>query len=796
MTRARIEFAGLPIWAFALLAAALLAWILWGYGRERGLVPPWIGRLLTALRGLAALLVLALFLNASLRRVHEEIERGQVLFLFDGSRSMDLRDEYRPAAQKLREATALGLLPVQQTEEKDRDAPIPVAVLERLAPLGRLELARAILGEGRPGSPLSALAERFRIAAATLQAGAEGTDLGQPVLDEALQRSRETLAAVVLVTDGRHNRGRSPEEVLRSLGALGIPLFCLGAGADEDPRDVRLAGVEAPAKVLAGDEVRVDLAVEARGMGALSLPIRISEGEKTVAELTAEILAGAGTTHIPASFAMPLAIPADGQPGGRKFTASFPAQEGEVAAANNSRDFWVNVLTEKVRVLLLDGRPRWEYRYLRNILGRDANVKIDSFLVTRPPERRLPPEFPRGAEPLFGYDVFILGDVEPGVFTAEELAAVRDFVSARGGSLVLVAGDRALPDEYAETPVEELLPVRLRRPRPSPGEGAALARTGLKLELTPEGERSPLTRLAPGREANRELWGLLPSMDWYAPVEGARTQASVLVRLAPELSGRAEAPAGGADEDSAARGVLMATLSVGAGRVFYSGVDSTWKWRYLAGDEYLARFWGQVVRWAAADRLPPGDGNVRIAAGEFRYEAPAEAKLRALLAGSDGKPIENARVDAVVKDISKGSERRVRLESIPKSGGLYRGSFETGPSAATYEVHVDTPDLAGYAARGDKARASFIVEEPASREAADLSRDGARLRELAKLAGPGGAYLSIDQAAELVRLVPDRSLKRERITTTPQWVLAWPVLIVFTLLVGAEWVVRKRFDLS
>lgn len=527
-------------------------------------------------------------------------------------------------------------------------------------------------------------------------------------------------------------------------------------------------------------------------MGALSLPIRISEGEKTVAELAAEIPAGAGKTHIPASFV----TAADGPPGGRKFTASFPAQEGEVTAANNSRDFWVNVLTEKVRVLHLDGRPRWEYRYLRDILGRDANVKIDSFLVTRPPERRLPPEFPRGPEALFSYDVFILGDVEPGVFTAEELGGVRDFVSARGGSLILAAGDRSLADDYTETPIEELLPVRLRRPRPSPGEGAALARAGVKLELTLEGERSPLVRLVPGREANRELWSLLPPMDWYAPVEGARKQASVLVRISPESSGRSEASRGAADEDQAEGGVLMATHSFGAGRVFYSGVDSTWKWRYRAGDEYLARFWGQVVRWAAADRLPPGDGSVRVAAGDFRYEAPAEVKLRALLTGSDGRPIENARVDAVLRHAATGAERRVRLEAIPKSGGLYRGSFETGPEAAAYEVHIETPDIAGYAARGDKARASFIVEPPPSREAADLSRDGARLEELAKLAGPGGAYLPIDRAAELTRLVPDRSIKRERITTTPQWALAWPVLIAFTLLVGAEWVVRKRFDLS
>ncbi len=620
----------------------------------------------------------------------------------------------------------------------------------------------------------------------------------------ATRRSRETLAGVVLVTDGRHNRGRRPEELMRSLEAMGVPLFALACGAEEAPRDARIAEVDAAGKVFGGDDVKVDVAIETVKMGALSFPLRVAEGENTMKETAVEVPAGTGITHIPVSFA----APAGGSSGRKKYTVSFPPQPGEVTAANNSRDFWVNVLAEKARVLLLDGGPRWEYRYLKNSLGRDSNVKLEACLVTRPPDRRLPPEFPRERDALFAHDVLMIGDVEASVFSTEELSAIRDFVAARGGSLVLIAGERAMPDDYSETALEDLLPVRPRRPRPPAGEGASLARSGFSLRLTPEGERSPIARLVPGREANRELWTLLPSLDWFAPTRGAKPQAATLAVLPDDLAARASLeeeprPGGGSSEPASvreARGAVMATLLFGAGRVFYSGIDTTWRWRYLAGDQHFSRFWGQVIRWAASERLPAGDDRVRLGTDEVRYDAPARVAISALVSESEGKPLEGATVDAVVRHAASGRVERARLLPIPHSGGLYRGGLEVeagpgGTGLGEHQVVLDIPAIPGYSARADRASVSFLVEEPRSREAADLTRDLALLEEMVRRAGPGGKVLPIDRAAELPALLSARTVRREEVTTTEQWVLSWAVLLLFALLITAEWVVRKRFDL-
>src|SRR5207244_3833486 len=101
-------------------------------------------------------------------------------------------------------------------------------------------------------------------------------------------------------------------------------------------------------------------------------------------------------------------------------------------------------------------------------------------------------------------------------------------------------------------------------------------------------------------------------------VEGKRKPgASVL--LAASLPDKEE----NADE----RGVLV-QQSYGLGRVVYLGIDSTWRWRFRVGDTYHHRFWGQIVHWAATDKLlPAGNKFVRYGARDPVYMEGEPIKL-------------------------------------------------------------------------------------------------------------------------------------------------------------------------
>ncbi|HVR74531.1 MAG TPA: vWA domain-containing protein, partial [Planctomycetota bacterium] len=613
-----IDARNLPLWALAavLLLAALAVFFL--YRRERGLVPRRSGHLLTGLRILEVGILVLLAADPLLRVTREVEVRGGLLVIVDVSRSMSIVDRDRSTEERARDAEALGLPPGEIAESQ------------------RIDLVRRAL----EGEWLRALSRRFDISLLTLAkdlqllqpspldpaepvlpelppADGSGTDLGRPIAEEAARRPRGSLSGIVLLTDGNHHGARDPREAARALAALEAPIVAVGVGALERPPDLSLEAVEGPRKVFSGDQVAVSAVIAASGLTRRKVSLTVEADQKTLGTVEADVSEGDGVTRAPISF------PA-GEPGRKKVTVRFPPVEGEVSASNNSCDFWLEVLSEKARVLFLDGAPRWEERYLRAAWSRDENVELHRFLVTAPPERRLPGGFPRSRDEIFAHDVIVLGDVEPGIFTTEEIESLRDFAAVRGGALVLIAGERSMPYRWAGSPLAAALPVRLIEPPPPAGLGTRMGREGLPLALTAAGETSEITRLVPGREQNLRLWQLLPEARWLSPMAGLEPGAEALVTVKPDRAARLpEMPAlprkgteaALAEEAArlaAERAAVVVTRVFGAGRVLLVTIDSTWKWRYRVGDEIHRKFWGQVVRWAVSTRLGAEDSHVKL----------------------------------------------------------------------------------------------------------------------------------------------------------------------------------------
>lgn len=816
-------------WPILLVLAALAAaGVVWLYRRDRALVPPGTARLLLALRIALVTLLLALLADPARMRRESVAEPGEILIVVDASRSFSLADPRRPPSQKVREAHALGLLPDAEAAPAD---PLVSRALEAIEGATRRELlARALaagvleeasrrfrpawlaLAEGLEPFPAPRPGGRDEILAALPPAAGATTNLGRPLLEEALRRDRGSLAGILLFTDGNHHAAEDPLDAARTLGALGVPITAVGIGSMERPPGVAVEAIDATGKSFAGDEVKAQVAIAVFGLPAMDLPLTVSEGGKVVKEILLPVPSGGGVTRFPVAF------PA-GEPGRKKFTFSVPVKEGEASADDNSRDSWIEVLSGKAKVTLLDGAPRWEERYLRSTWSRDPNVELGAFLVTPPPDRRLPSGFPRTRDELFASDVIVLGDVDPALFTREEHRHLRDFVASRGGAVVLIAGERSMPYGWRDTPLAEALPVRLLEPAPPRDLGASIAREGLPLALTPEGQASEITRLVPGRERNLELWTLLPRPAWLNPIAGLVPGAEPLVTAGPDAASRlpgAPAPpsrASKAERDDfiervlRERGAVLVTRSFGAGRTLYAGIDSTWRWRFHFGDEIHGRFWGQVLRWAVSSRLGASDSNARLGTDALLYQAGAPVTAEALIEATPGKPFEEEPVEAVITRAADGAEGRLRMDLIPGSGGRYRGTAsledlgvpplatDGTPSAqpAEYRVQLEVPGLSGYSAREDRAVATFAVEPTPDLEARDLTVDTDLLEAIA--ASSGGRFFPFSRFREALAVFPDRSRTKEVVTETSPWSRPGTLAPILLGLLAAEWVLRKRRDL-
>ncbi len=688
-----------------------------------------------------------------------------------------------------------------------RDDPAIREGMERASRLSRSQLATALI-EGKGGEEEKGLAKEKGLAARLSRdldvqvvsigsATGEETNLGDPLLSAATSAPAEELAFLFLVSDGRHNHGRRPEDAARILQDMKVPVFTVSVGPGEAPRDVAIEKVELGGQVFAGESIEGELVVSSHGFPPGPVALKIHEGNapdgKVVQETAVDIAPGA--TRIP------LELPA-GSAGRRKLTAVLSVREGEASEANNRKAFWVEVREDKAKVLSLEHRPRWQHRYLESLLSRDANTKLETHLLVKGAGGlRLPDRFPRDRSTLFEYDVILIGDVDPSVFSREMVESLQAFVSARGNTIAFLAGPKHLPRSYRGTGLEELIPVDLSDAADEAGASlaasAGAASSGFTLHLTRDGERSGLTSLLPSRERNRDLWPSLPAMLRLYSAGAARPAATVLARAVPDGGVPAPEKAAGVE---AGPPVLVTTFA-GAGRVVYVAVDETWRWRYRTGDTYFRRFWEQVLRWATANRLPEGDGFVRLGTDDVRYDEPATAALRAIVRDAAGNPVTDEWVDALIAAAGAPGEgregkaaRRVRLKPVPGAEGIYQGAAED-LAAGEYRVTLDlatVPEYSGLPLE-KKASAGFVVDRVPSRELCDVTCDETLLREVARITG--GEYLPLGEAQRAADLAPRKTYKTEVVSRTQAWSFSWWIAGIFAAALAAEWIARKLWDL-
>ena len=126
------------------------------------------------------------------------------------------------------------------------------------------------------------------------------------------------------------------------------------------------------------------------------------------------------------------------------------------------------------RLLLVEGAPGYEHSFVKRAWLRDRGLEVDSVVRKGTNDRgeetyyvqamkgranALAAGYPSSREVLFNYDLIILANVEGGLLTRDQLALTSDFVSERGGGLLMLGGRSLAPDGLSRTPLEELMPV-------------------------------------------------------------------------------------------------------------------------------------------------------------------------------------------------------------------------------------------------------------------------------------------------------------------------------------------------
>lgn len=630
-----------------------------------------------------------------------------------------------------------------------------------------------------PASPvLSALRERFTVRTfrfaehpSRLALGDSLAFLGNATrLGEALDYARQELAGVplagvVVVSDGADNADTTLTDPLLRLQSDGVPVYAVGVGRQEFTKDIEIERVEAPRMVLYGGSFAVDVFIRQHGYAGRNLSLRVESGGGVVTEepFRLEGSQAATTVHLM------LTAEAAGPTVYRFFV---PPLADEAVAENNAREILLTVESRREKILHFEGEPRFEVKFLRQAVADDENLQVvtlqrtaeNKFLrlgVDDPAE--LVSGFPKTREELFAYRGLILGSVEASFFTLDQLRIIEEFVSQRGGGLLVLGGRRALEEGgYAGTPVENVLPLVL-----DAGDADTAFFQEVRVRPTPAGMAHPVTQLAGTAEASGERYATLPPLSMVNPITRAKPGATVLLE--------------GADENGEDF-IVLAYQRFGRGKAIGFPVQDSWIWQMHADvpleDMSHERLWRQLLRWLVAD--VPDPVTASVSAGQV---APGESvTITADVSDSSYLGVNGAQVVATVTDAT-GAQRDLPMDWTVEKDGEYRATF--------------TPALEGpYAVTVRAVRAGTVVGTGSTEfRANQWPREyfGAEMRRplLERMAEEtGGRFYTAATAGNLAEDARFTESGNTVVETFPLWNL--PVVFFLLLLgVGTEWGVRR-----
>lgn len=799
-TETTLRFTGdypvLAVWALAFgLAAAM--WFL--YRREFRFNGSPLGWVPAALRSAAVFILVLALSGPVLRKETTQRQLGRVILAVDTSASMNLEDE--PVAQAAKatppgatasDGTNLEVRSTSQARLTRAQQLLLGGTTPLLKKLTETQDVELVLLRGQQtqrlwwyrqgGKDVSGeMPQRFDV-----QADAPITNLDSTLRDALGPVTPGT--ALVVLTDGQHNSPGSPEEFAATMKQSGTPVFTVGFGSEIPPPDLSVLNVVTAESVFSEESLQGRVLISDSLPAGTPAQVRITSGGQTMWEqnFSAE---GKGERRFDFTFPVkqlpaPAAIERDKTL--RLLNVQVAVQGGrsslEKTRANNSREVALHLLTKKRKVLILDGRPRWETRYIHNHFDRDdrweARLLLDDY-SDRPENSPLQKDFPKTREELLSYDLILLGDVLPLRFSALQIDWLLEFVEKRGGGLILIDGTRTNLRGWSQGKTASLMPVTWT------GEGLAAGGKQITWNLSLEGERETALRLSDSPSANTTLWPTLPAMLWASSVQ-ALPGSTTLARFAPSTADTLvrNVPVSGSPAPDHPAAVFR---PVGAGAVLYLGTDDLWRWRYQVGDLYHQRLWMQLAAWIAAPPFQAEDPRLSIGTDHLRYTPGEQSEIRVRVRNTQGDLVSTAEPRAFL--MLDGKEiATLQLEPDPTHFGIYRAL--TPPlKAGSYEIAVaESP-----AAPRSDLRLSLRVADAGNPEWATLTLNRALLESMATASG--GRFLREEQAAtELPNLLQSIDRKQTTVRETLLWSSWWWFGLVIALLT-AEWLLRKRLRL-
>jgi len=604
----------------------------------------------------------------------------------------------------------------------------------------------------------------------------QGPDAGRTDLAAALTAIRDRyrdrpIAGIVVVSDGGITDGRDWAH------GSGPPVFPIAIGARTPLRDREVRDLTVGPVFAAGSFIELAVSVASHGFEAQSFGLRVLEDGELIRTLEINPPAGGGVVHrmIPVS---------PRQTSTSQYTVAIPIEESELVSGNNEQSVLVPPPERPRRLLFIEGAPGYEHSFLKRVLHDDAGLEIDAviqkgqndrgertFYVQGHAERTqaLASGYPETREALFAYDAVILANAEETLLRPAQIEMTRDFVSERGGGLLVMGARSFAARGLWETELVSVLPLEpAARIGPDDYRWSRLEGMPHRVEVTQEGEGHPIMRLADDAAVTRERWSTLSTLGNVVPAGALRPGAAVLA------TGTAD---GGETRP------VVAVQRFGFGRAMVFTGEASWRWQMLmpSTDDTYERYWRQAARWLSVGALDPvrllieggraaGDPwRMEVLVVDDMFEAVADAEVRVTLTEPTG-------------DVRS-------FAATPVTGAFGQYALEVTPDmTGRHDVSVEV--MRGTDRLGQVGQAVLVGgTDP---ELTDARRHDQVLGRMAHVTG--GRPINVGEFEELSGLVQAKVFDVPPPAVHDAWNTIWVFGFVVVAL-AAEWGLRRRWGL-
>ena len=633
------------------------------------------------------------------------------------------------------------------------------------------------------------------------------TNIRTSIREAATAWKGQQTAGILLITDGGHNSGQFP---LDDITALEVPIYTVGVGSVEPPKDIQIQHIDYTPIAYTDHESIIRVTVVQTGYTGKTtqLSLREVKGNTVVDAVTLTFeppqnALSAGTTT---KQEVELKLTPEVE-GNFQYTVELPVLDGELTDANNRKTFSVKVVKAKLNVFYLEGRPRWEYAFLKRALMRDPDIEATCAISLRNKSKRFPPtdsllsrldgyypqttpvsettQFPETLTELSKYDILILGDLGEEHLTTAQRRTIVNFVEVQGKPIVFLPSRRMLGmNGIRRTELAGLLPIDI------PVNGCRRQDTESRVQLTPSGEFHPMLQLmdtAVLEASSAAIWQNMPALS--RTFSGFRLRGGATVLM----------------ETGEGHPILMFQRA-GLGKSLLIAAEGLWNWDFGTNtfkdtryQDLYSRFWARALRWMATNT---DDEKLHLTTDATTYAIGDTAKVTASLYS---EVYRTTHTDATVQ-----------FEVVPPEGTPFqlqiRGVREsTGEPSSSPDVAADTGSLyttqftllqngtyriratakSGSQTLGEDQVDIFVHPQLAELEAPQLNED--LLKSLAS--ETGGTYSTISDAESVPENIAD--VQNPVFVDAERDLWTHPLILITVVgLLGTEWFLRKRIGLT